>query len=120
MAPPVEPTSTEEDFVGHIERTISLDPAAAWVFIVDRLNTHQDESLVRLVAKQCRLDQDVGVTGKAGILESMSTAGALLYDPTHRSRVCAYPETHVLGESDGSLVRRPGAAAALTDQFHLC
>jgi hypothetical protein len=76
MAPSVGPSRTEEDFVGHIERTISLDPAAAWVFIVDRLNTHQSESLVRLVAKQCGIEEDVGVKGKAGILESMSTRAA--------------------------------------------
>ena len=47
MAPSVAPTRTAEDFVSHVERTIACDPAAAWIFIVDRLNTHQSESLVR-------------------------------------------------------------------------
>ena len=58
MAPSVGPTRTEEDFVGHSERTIALDPAAAWIFIVDRLNTHQSESLVHVVAKQCGLEEE--------------------------------------------------------------
>jgi len=36
-------TRTEEDFVRHIERTLALAPTAAWVFIVDRLNTHEED-----------------------------------------------------------------------------
>jgi hypothetical protein len=51
MAPSVGPSRTEEDFVSHIESTIACDPAAEWIFIVDRLNTHQSESLVCLVPR---------------------------------------------------------------------
>jgi len=76
MAPSVGPTMTEEDFVGHIERTVALDPTAAWMCIVDRLNTHQSESLVRLVATQCGMEEDVGVKGKSGILASMPARAA--------------------------------------------
>jgi len=76
MAPSVGPTMTKEDFVGHIERTVTLDPTAAWMCIVDRLNTHQSESLVRLVATQCGIEEDVGVKGKSGILASMPTQAA--------------------------------------------
>ena len=92
MAPSVAPTRTEEDFVEQIERTIALDPAAAWIFIVDRLNTHQSASLVRLVAKQCGIEEDLGVKGKAGILESMPTRAAFLQEPTHRSRFVYTPK----------------------------
>jgi hypothetical protein len=46
IAPSVGPTRTEEDFVSHSEGTIACDPAAEWIFMVDRLNTHQSESLV--------------------------------------------------------------------------
>jgi transposase len=92
IAPSVGPTRTEEDFVGHIERTMALDPAAAWIFMLDRLNTHQSESLVRLVAKQCGIAEDVGVKGKSGIVESMPTRAACLQDPTHRIRFVYTPK----------------------------
>ena len=58
MASSVGPTSTEEDCVGHSERTIARDPEAAWVFVADRLNTHPSESLVRLVARACGIEDE--------------------------------------------------------------
>lgn len=67
MAPSVGPPRTEEDFVSHVERTMVCDPTAEWMFIVDRLNTHQSESLVRLVAHQCGIAAELGVKGTSGI-----------------------------------------------------
>ena len=48
------------------------------------LNTHQSESLVRLVAEKEGLNIDLGIKGESGILESMKTRTAFLSDPTHR------------------------------------
>ena len=55
-----------------------------WHFVVDNLNTHQSESLVRYVAEESDLDIDLGVKGKSGILASMQARAVFLSDPTHR------------------------------------
>jgi transposase len=91
-APSVGPTRTEEDFVSHVEGTIGCDPAAEWIFVVDRLNTHQAESLVRFVANQCGIHAELGVKGKSGLLESMPTRAAFWQDPTHRIRFVYTPK----------------------------
>ena len=92
IAPSIGPTRTEEDFLGHIERTLARDPAATWIFIVDRLNTHQSESLVRLVAQACGIEAELGVKGQTGILASMPTRADFLQDPTHRIRLVYTPK----------------------------
>ena len=78
--------------MSHIESTIACDPAAEWIFIVDRLNTHQSESLVCLVAHQCGIDAELGVKGKSGVLESMPARAAFLQNPTHRIRLVYTPK----------------------------
>lgn len=79
------PTRNEADFLAHIQRTVQADPQIVqWHFIVDNLNTHQSESLVRYVADESDLDMDPGVKGKSGILASMQSRAAFLSDPTHR------------------------------------
>ena len=85
----VEPTCgdsrTESDFVLNIRRVIETDPEAKkWHFIMDCLNTHQSESLVRLIAEKEGLDVDLGIKGKSGILKSMKSRAAFLTDPTHQ------------------------------------
>ena len=50
-----EATRTEPEFVAHIARTVDTDAVAEWIFVVDRLNTHMSESLVKFVAERCDL-----------------------------------------------------------------
>jgi transposase len=78
-------TRNEADFLAHIRATVEAEPhIVQWHFIVDNLNTHQAESLVRYVAEESDLAIDLGVKGKSGILASMETRAAFLSDPTHR------------------------------------
>jgi transposase len=79
------PTRNEADFLAHIQRSVEANPQIVqWHFILDNLNTHQSESLVRYVADESDLDIDLGVKGQSGILTSLETRAAFLSDPTHR------------------------------------
>jgi hypothetical protein len=92
IAPSVGPTRTEEDFAVHIARTVALDPQAEWVFLTDQLNTHQSESLVRLVATLCQIEEPLGKKEHSGILKSMASRAAFLQDPAHRIRFLYTPK----------------------------
>ncbi len=85
VLPTCSDTRTEVDFTVHVRRTIETNPdAKKWHLIMDCLNTHQSESLVRLVAEIEGLDIDLGIKGKSGILKSMKSRTTFLSDPAHR------------------------------------
>jgi transposase len=60
LSPTLGPTRTEADFAKHVMQTVTTDPEASWVFVVDNLNVHASETLVTEVAKTCDIKQDLG------------------------------------------------------------
>ena len=84
LAPSYGPTRTAEDFVAHIRQTVATDPATTrWHFVVDNLNIHQSEALVRYVAAASGVPDDLGDKGKSGVLASQASRAAFLRDPAH-------------------------------------
>jgi len=92
LAPTIGPTRTERDYLNHIMQTVETDPEGQQIFIVDNLNTHKSESLVRYVASQCGVSSDLGIKGQKGILKSMETRKEFLSDPAHRIRFVYTPK----------------------------
>lgn len=92
IAPTVQATRTEEDFVRHIARTVATDPEASWIFVADNLTIHCTESLVQYVAQACGMGADLGKKGKRGILKSVATRKAFLTDLSHRIRLVYVPK----------------------------
>jgi transposase len=85
LAPSLGPTRTEGDFLAHVQGVVASDPQARqWHFVMDNLNIHQSEALVRWVAAESDLEIELGEKGKWGILQTQASRAAFLRDPSHR------------------------------------
>jgi putative transposase len=75
----------EEDLLLHCKRLIESDPSATkWQLIMDGLNVHMSESLVRWIADMDGLPEgELGIKGKSGILASMKSRAKFLSDRSH-------------------------------------
>jgi transposase len=92
LNPTIGPTRTEADFASHIEQTVATDPEGSWVFVVDNLNIHCSESLVKLVAEACDVSRDLGKKGRRGVLKSVASRQAFLSESGHRIRFVYLPK----------------------------
>jgi transposase len=92
LRPTIGPTRTEDDFASHIEQTVAVDPEGSWVFVVDNLNIHCSESLVKLVAEACEVGTALGKKGVRGVLKSVASRQAFLSEPSRRIRFVYLPK----------------------------
>lgn len=92
IAPSIGPTRTNEDFASHVAQTIATDPDAGWIFIVDQLNIHQSEALVKLVAKECDIELELDRKANLKNMKAMASRRTFLADPTHRIRFVYTPK----------------------------
>ena len=87
-------TRTAEDFASHISKTVQSDPNGQWVFMMDNLNTHYGEPIVRAVAQLLGIDESTlgDKKRRKGILGSESSRKAFLTDKSHRIRFVFVPK----------------------------
>jgi hypothetical protein len=102
IAPSIGPTRTNKDFASHIEKTIATDPEAGWIFVVDQLNIHQSEALVKLVAKECAIELELDRKGNLKNIKAMASRRTFLQDPTHRIRFVSTPRSTPPGSTRSS------------------
>ena len=90
----ISPTRDANDFAKHIEQTICADPDANWVAVMDNLNTHHGEPVVRLVARLLGIPQNTlgDKKKRRGILGSVKSRREFLTDKSHRIRFVFTPK----------------------------
>ena len=93
LSPTISETRTEEDLLRHFQTLVRTDPNASWVIVLDNLNVHCSESIVRWIAALEGVDAStLGRKGKSGILKSMATRREFLEDRSHRVRFVFTPK----------------------------
>jgi hypothetical protein len=114
------PTRGEQDCLAHLKRLVESTPEVKrWHLMMDNLNTHCSEALVRWVAELEGIPQEqLGVKDKRGILRSMVSRAIFLRDPAHRVVFYYTPKHACLYESGGDLAEHFGAQAAQARQFY--
>ncbi len=90
----IDQTRNNDDFAEHIAQTIQTAPEASWVVVLDNLNTHSGEPVVRLIAGLLGIDQaSLGdKKRRRGILGSAKSRREFLSDPCHRIRFVFIPK----------------------------
>ena len=80
------PKRCEEDCAAHLKKLVESAPEVTrWHLIMDNLDTHRSETLVRWIANLEGIDHEtLGKKGKKGILHSRESRAAFLHDPSHR------------------------------------
>lgn len=93
IEPLIQPTRKEEDFAQHIRNVVGRAPEDRYCFIMDNLNTHKSEAVVRFVAELEGTDEEsLGVKECSGILKSMKSREEYLRDQNHKVYIVYTPK----------------------------
>lgn len=88
----LHPTRTEEDFLVFIQHTCGqLSKEDQIVFLVDQLNTHQCESLLKWIAKEIGFKEDLGKKRISGDFEKHGNPQDIFGKPRTSSPIRFYP-----------------------------
>lgn len=90
----VDATRKGTDFAKHMEQTFATDPEANWIVVLDNLNTHHGEEIVRLIAKLLGYSEDSLGSKKRrrGILGNVKSRREFLTNQAHRIRFVFIPK----------------------------
>jgi hypothetical protein len=120
IAPSLGPTRTEVDFCWHVHDTVETDPDAGWVFVVDQLNIHSSESLVRYVAGLEDIPRsELGKKRAVGNSQVGGDAAGVSVRHESPCPLCVPAEAHVVAEPDRNDLRYPAASSPATRQLPL-
>lgn len=92
ITPYVNEKREESDFLVNIQNLLSTDTGGEWIIILDQLNIHKSPSLVKWIANQIGIKEDLGVVRKKGILKSMVSRMKFLETKSHRIRFLFTPK----------------------------
>ena len=88
----IHPTRKEEDFMRFIKNLCEDIPLTDHITILlDQLNIHKSESLVKWVAERINYEGDLGTKWYKGILKSQQSRMEFLEHPDHRIRFVFSP-----------------------------
>lgn len=88
----IHPTRKEEDFMRFVKTLCkNISPTDQITILLDQLNIHKSESLVRWVAKTINYEVDLGTKEYKGILKSQQSRMEFLEKPDHRIRFIFTP-----------------------------
>ncbi len=92
--PMLRETRTEEDMTENVNNLICHGgQTSRYRLVMDNLNTHCSESMVRMIAGMIGYDGDLGKKGVRGLLRSTATRREFLSRKEHRIR-CVYTPRH--------------------------